>query len=303
MKKRITLIITLLVLMFAGNAQNPTIDSLKYQLNISSEDTSRVSIIDELCNHYKFRRPDSAIYYGNKGLELTRKINSPEKEVSIRHNMSLAYLTVGNDARALQITLQGIKIAEKNSLIYGKGRLLLDLAAINRNSDNYLQALKIYKESKLLFDKAGVATFSTVADCSIAKTLLKINHLDSALYYAQLANEKAEQINIDWVTGTVQMAFGAIYSKKGNWNSALSFYLSCLPRRDEMPPLNLAIAKVYQKLYKPDSAIYYAQKSLDIAQKNELYSDIINANNLLSELFENEDPEKALEYRKRAFAT
>ena len=154
----------------------------------------------------------------------------------------------------------------------------------------------------MLFDKAGVATFSTVADYSIARTFSKINHLDSALYYAQLANEKAEQINIDWVTGSVQMAFGEIYSNKGNWNSALSSYLSILQGGDNFPSIYLGIAKVYQKIYKHDSVIYYAQKSLDIAQKNELYSDIINANNLLSELFENEDPKKALEYKKRAFA-
>ena len=302
MKKIIIVIVLLLTIQRIGSGQNPNIDRIKYLLNISTEDTSKVRLMSELCNQYKFNRPDSAIYFGNKGLELARKIDSPKNEVTIMHNISLAYITVGNDTRALQTTLQGIKIAEKNSLLYDKGRLLMDLATINRNSENYAKALKIYKESKMLFDQARVSRFSTLAEYQIATTLTLMNELDSALYHGQLANEHAEQLKLDWVTGYTRFGLGQIYAKKGNMKLALSYYQGSLQLTpDENSYINLAIAKVYQKIDKPDSAIYYAQSSLDVAQKNGLYRDIIYANNLLSQLFEIEDPRKALEYRKSAF--
>ena len=63
-----------------------------------------------------------------------------------------------------------------------------------------------------------------------------------------------------------------------------------------------SIAQLYQQINKPDSCIYYAKKSLETVKGRGFYSDIIDANILLSDIYEKSDPQKALQYSKMAIS-
>src|SRR5688572_9153775 len=74
-----------------GNSQNKLTDSLKHQLTIIQEDTSRVLTMASLGVQYRNTNPDSSIYYGEKTLALSRQIKFNRGEALAISNIGLAY--------------------------------------------------------------------------------------------------------------------------------------------------------------------------------------------------------------------
>ena len=141
-------IVFFLVLSFFNTVYNhaqvinsSTIDSLKIELSIATQDTIRASLMAEICQYYKWNRPDSAIHYGNKALLLAKQIKFPKAEIRALEGMVLTHLTIGNDSRALQINLEGIKIAEKNFNLKGKSRFLRHFGELYNRSKKHHKAL------------------------------------------------------------------------------------------------------------------------------------------------------------------
>ena len=155
-----------------GIAQTPGLDSLRHELAIATHDTSRVLILAKLCGGYKLIRPDSAFFYGSKALALARKIKFPKGEVATMRHLSVTHIAIGNDSKALQITLQALKIAEKHNFIDYKALLTGYLGGIYFNSGNYTRALSLLRESKVLFDSMQYFNASVRTLSEIGKTFL-----------------------------------------------------------------------------------------------------------------------------------
>ena len=61
-------------------------------------------------------------------------------------------MAIGNDAKALEINLQAIQIAEKNNLFLEKASLSSLLGRIYKQSHNYEKALSLNRQSMKTFD-------------------------------------------------------------------------------------------------------------------------------------------------------
>jgi len=119
MKKITATIFFLIVVQHACYTQDTSRIAQEHQdvlhsLDTATHDTTRVLLIAELADYYKGDLPDSALFYGYKALALARQIKFPRGEVRALDIMVLALLSLGNDSKALQMALQGLKIAEKN---------------------------------------------------------------------------------------------------------------------------------------------------------------------------------------------
>ena len=304
MKKLITLITVFLAFQIMGIAQNSSeLDSLRYELSIAKNDSSRAHLMTRISDFYRANRPDSAIFYANKALILARNINSPELEVEALALSTLVQIYIGNDSKALQLNLEAIKIAELNTLIVKRPGLFMQTGRIYEMSGNYSKALNEYRKAKTISDANNYVFFVVLAPARMAEMFLYMNQLDSALYYGHLADDYAQKF-----TGSnffSQYALGQIYFKKGNKELALKY----LREASQSSRINFntyhslyQMAKVYQEIGEPDSSAFYANKSLNTSMEGQLYKYIIEANILLSEIYENSEPGKALQYSKSALA-
>jgi signal transduction histidine kinase len=303
MKKYIAIIVILLVMPCLGVAQDAWLDSIKHALSVAGSDTSRVMALNGYCSYYKFKRPDSTMFYGAKALTLARQIKFPKGELEAMAYIVLTQSALGNQAKALQIILEAIKIAEKNHLIFEKAQLLYLQAIIHNQMKNYEKALNLCMESKNLLDSIHNITFSALVQTGIGDAFLKLNQPDSALYYCQLSYDY--QLKETWVKYYSALQLGKIQEKMDHTDLALYLFRQSLSLSDEPNELfnsNLAIAQLYQKTGNLDSCIYYGQKSLLIAQKSKFIANIINANLFLSGIYEKTDIQKALQYSQIAIA-
>jgi serine phosphatase RsbU (regulator of sigma subunit) len=150
----------------------------------------------------------------------------------------------------------------------------------------------------------------------ISKMYSKMNMLDSALYFNQLA----EQLNSFSIKDTLLYAWiyndlGGIYEKKKDFAKALSIYLKVLEIREknnwnqtvEIPygyiATNSCLARVYLELKQYDKAFEFVNKSLSSFQYIK-YPEILRDDYLtLSKIYEyRNQPILALEYYKKYMA-
>ena len=315
MKKILLAIFLLTVIRCICCAQDPGLkadslakewhENILHDLDTARQVTSRVLATAELANYYKFYLPDSALFYGYKALALARQIKFPKGEARALAYIILAQLVLGNDSKALQLTLQGLKIAEKNNLVYDKAIFLINLGEIYNGVKNHRRALDIFKKSKALFDSIHNFTFSALLQDFIGETYLMLNQSDSALAYCQSAYEDAVKLNeTDWLRHRLLLSLGKIQDKNDSVDLALAYFRQSLAEATEVRPIfeaYFSIAQLYKKTDK-DSCIYYAKKSLEIVHGKGFYSSVIDATFLLSNIYEKRDAQKALQYSKLAIA-
>jgi tetratricopeptide (TPR) repeat protein len=308
MKKIITAIFFLIMIQSTGyaqdlNAESGWRDDALHGLDTAKQDSSRVLLMASLAGYYKFYSPDSSLFYGYKALALARQIKFPQGEVNALGAIYFGQLALGNDSKALETTLRGLKIAERNNLANDKAFFLCALSHVYSRVKDYAKALDLSRKSKALSDSLHDSTLSVMEQNYIGETYLMMNQLDSALYYCQSAYENAVQLNVDWVIYAVRFNLGKIQLKKGNTDLALAYFRQTLLMAWDIERIfnaYFSMAQLYQQINKPDSCIYYAKKSLETVQGRAFYAYIINASTLLSSMFEKRDPQKALQYRKMA---
>jgi two-component system NtrC family sensor kinase len=302
MKKSIYIIFLLLAIQGLGMAQVFDGDSLKNELSIATNDTSRTMLMAELCQYYKWNKPDSALYYGNKAVALARRINFPKAELRALEGIVLTHLAIGNESKALQGNLEAFKIAEKNFDLENKIRFLHHFGSLYSHSKDYTKALSYFKESKNLADSLN-SWFYVIAQSNMAKMFLKMNQPDSALYYGLLAYNNADKSRPIVTKSSVTKTLGIIYFEKKDYDMSLEKWRQALQMIQPATSVSQCyyyISKIYQKTGNLDSAIYNAKKSLEVAQESGIYSYIIDANILLSNVYENQDSKMALQFSKTA---
>jgi signal transduction histidine kinase len=303
MRKTIAILFLLIVIRSTCAAQDDWKKRIDSQWTIVSHDTSRALLLAETANYYKFKKPDSGFFYAYKALALARQINFPKAQVHAMQVIGITQIVLGNDAKALQINLQAAKIADENNLPAFKAVILVQRGIIHSRSRNYAKALGLFRQSLILTDSVGYADYYTATQSLIADIYLMTNQLDSAQYYGQLAYENAARIKVNWVTHAVLLNLAKIHSKSGNTDLAMAYLYQSLPEAFEKDKIILSyfsIAQLYQQTGKPDSSIYYAKQSLEMAQEGSFYAYAIDASVLLSGIYEKADVQKALEYNRMA---
>src|SRR5688572_25820221 len=278
--------------------QNQTIDSLKEQLAIAKEDTTKVNLFLLLSDKYTdAQQRDSAIWYAQKGLFLAQKIKYVSGELEALWQMSTAYWEAGSYPQALQLAIQNLQVAERTkdtmSIIWAArevGRTYFEM-------NEYLKALEYAQKVKQLVhsgyfkQEKDVKKFSNSYLLLMSISYLGLNRFDSALYYAQRSHEIALALKQLGSIYILALNFGNIYSRKGDYDSAFYYYRTSIryapkDKTDEfVPETYLGMAKLFQQERQPDSAIYYSKLSLDINQHLKLPAEKFKGTSLLNELY------------------
>jgi signal transduction histidine kinase len=131
-----------------------------------------------------------------------------------------------------------------------------------------------------------------------------LNQLDSANFYEARSLETFRKFNYE--EPLVYLALGDIKMKSGEAKEAFRYYRESLDvslRKNERrasPYAYNRIASFYKNANKPDSAIFYAKQGLEASQIISQKKTILDAVTILSELYEQKDPQQAFNYLKIA---
>jgi two-component system, NtrC family, sensor kinase len=304
----ILIIITYSIGIAQSTASITYLDSLKHQLSICKEDTSRILIMAELCNIYRSSKPDTALFYGEKAINMAQSLNFSKGLVRAIAQVGNVYTNIGNLPKALKMQYSAIQIAEENKLLYEEASLFGSVASIYAVLKNYPKTLNYFRKSKQIYelyqDKRNIAFM----DMNLGSAFDNLNQLDSSMYYLQKAykemNETKGGIYPYWYRG-----MGRLQHKLGNDNLALQYlHQGIQVARENNNHRILAfelndISSIYKKQNLIDSSIFYAKLALKEAEQISFKQHILIASSQLAELYEPIDSKQAVAYYKIAAAT
>ncbi len=310
--KKLTLTTLFILFYYIGFSQNKElINTLKQQLALEKQDTSRVMLLCEIGYKYRNFNADSGIIYIEQGFSLAKKIKFLRGEARALGLIGGSERVKGNLIQSLDMSYKCLDIAEKNGFLLEKARVINTIGLIYRDMNKTHLALENHKKSLQIFDEIHDEENTANLFNNISMVYLQLNQLDSALYYCTKAH-KAPWYENKKVRQNFQYTFhllslGDIYKKLGNNQLALAYYLQGLREGDKEDSRIRAesfnrLAIYYKEINKPDSCIYYAQKGLLEGQLASTKRTILTSSSLLSEMYESKDAKEALRYYKMANA-
>ena len=320
MKKLLFFITFCVISLSACSQYNPTvhtIDSLTKLLSETGnhEDSTRFELLFQLGLANQSVNPEKAIYYLNETLALGKKLNDIKRIKSSLLSLSFAYSDIGESPKSIEMLQEVLHYSENNK----DDTYAMALAFLGKNySDQgeYPNALYYTRNAFLLSEEKLKDTTKPVDEIAFIAGPLKMgeifektNHLDSALYYAQITYHRISQRPVPFFICEVCNLLGTIHRRLNHTEEANRFYRLALSKAMELnypasiQESQLALANFYNKINKPDSAIGYATKAYDGAKLIKGYAVMKEAALLLRTVYEKKGIfEKALSYNDLAIA-
>ena len=308
----ITFLIALPLFCFSQNEQQfdstniPEIDSLRHQLIIAKSDSIRMMTMERMGYFYEHVNIDSSLYYLNEALNIAKQQSYTQAEARTLATLSGLMEHQGKYAEAFELLFTSLKIAEENNTAYDIARANRRISGIYYELQNYpkaitylLKALPVDAENNY-DDKVAIDRYA------LADAYEKINKLDSATFYLNLAIEQKHLLK-----GLMQYVYeidGHIKQKGGNYEQAMLSYRKGFNEAQLNSDLISSsqmcadFSMLYKKLGVNDSAIYYALKGFNYGKEVSYKKGIMLNGNLLAELYDSTQPSLALQYYKVAIA-
>ena len=311
-----SLLIGLLTVVFTGfvSAQRHYVDSLHNEISRAKEDTNTVLAFFYLAEYYGFNDFDSCFFYSHKALNLSEKLNYDYGSSLAYRSLFYAYNCQGNYPKALEVTLQNLKIAEKLKLERPQNYFAVTymLGLLNKEMDNIPVAISRFENAINVYNASGrEKEFVWPAYVQLALIYQNMNMPDSALSYAQKGYSYSN--SLIWRGRFIMLptaVLGEIYRELGNYDLARKyFYLGAEQSRRLNNNYFLArnyndLATLFYKTGHLDSSIYYGRISLEICQQHNFSEYALNASSLLTNIYESQNrPDSTIKYMKIKLAS
>jgi two-component system NtrC family sensor kinase len=299
MKKNILFLVAIMIYLSAyeQNMDVLQVDKLKQELASAKEDSSQALIMTQLAEAYRDRITDTSFYYAQKALEISRRIDYPKGEAKALIALSYFFFNRGNLAKALEFGLKGLDIAKTHDLKYDQPFAMIRLGNVYMGMRDYREALRYFHQTRLMTKNSEFTFFYAVTFWRAADAYNGLNLVDSALFFAKIAEDTAIKMGNRFILSGIAPTLGNLYAKKGNDQLALKYYYM---NRSAYGATSLASFYKSRGVY--DSALYYAHKAYEFAITNKVKNSELAAATLLSSLYESSDPRAALQYQKIAMA-
>jgi two-component system, NtrC family, sensor kinase len=297
MIQRFIFILLLLVPGTHIKAQQPYIDSLRHEIEIAKNDTTKIVLFSTITEAYAETKPDSSVYFAEQQLMLARKLNLKLNEADALAQMGYALLNMGNYPRSLQTLLSALAIAEDSKseqIILPDKYINLEeflkrpvtaymlrltqlarvhnfLAILYDNNNNYEKELFHFLQGRQLVEQTGNIPVLCRINNNLGRVYLYLKKSDSALICEQKAYDLSMQIGYKKYLGSILLNLGRIQSALGNKQLATEYFKRAIAASIEQNYLrgvvagNLLLADFYKETGKRDSSLHYANAALGVA--------------------------------------
>lgn len=348
MKKSNLLLILLLSFQFL-NSQN--LDSLLQVARDTKNDSVKFSMFNKIGFHYIFNDTKKALEVINEGKQLAINNNYQYGIAALTNTYGIYMDVTGKSDSAKYYFNDALKISREYNLISIESRCINNLGMYNWNRGNYHEALKYFFESLKMDEKLNDRQATSIRLNNIGLIYQEMNLADKALEYHKRALKIRQEFNLkkDQVAslnniGVCYKDLGRIddaistynkgiklakesdnlldyyslldnlanaYQIKGDFNKAIETHIKALNKPDNYkvdPGSDITtysnLSALYNKLNNPKKGLFYAEKGIDVLNQNphlekltdELYLNIAESNYML------DNYKKAREFRSKYIA-
>ncbi|RTL59860.1 MAG: tetratricopeptide repeat protein [Sphingobacteriales bacterium] len=232
--KRILLFLVFAIFIVRLFAQADGLEALKKQYNSAAGYKEKVSALEQLAARYTTINFDSALYYTQKGLQLSLKEKDPVYTGLLKRSAGVAY--------------------------YFKGQ--------------YDSAANYYYQSANLLEQANAKSGLALTYNEIAKLFRKTRDLDKALHYYDKSMNIYRELNDSAGISMILNESGVVYEYMGQFEKAIDHYngsLDIVRRKKDSVGIGYAlnfIGGAYTQLKQFDLAAKYLNDCIEIRKKS-----------------------------------
>ncbi|MBK7433959.1 MAG: tetratricopeptide repeat protein [Chitinophagaceae bacterium] len=259
----------ILLLLFAGTgfAQRSAADSIQTLLSKERTDTGRVRKMWSLAGLISVYDPEKALVIAQEALLLATRINYVEGQSKSLGALANTFVKIGNYPRALEFNLRKLQIEEKRNNPASLASTLIATGVVYRYQEQYADALLYYRKADSVINGNELNSLRYFSLMNIGDVYDKLNNTDSAFSYFNKALIQSNLEKDEDHMGNAMTGLGHTYLDMGNYAFSLLNYVTAIgylksANNDEvLCEATLGLAQLYQKMNKPDSAVFYASYS------------------------------------------
>lgn len=310
-----TLAITLLLFAHAQAQDQAIVDSLKWELSASREDSLKAAILLELGDQYRYNLPDSALIYFREALEISEQLEDLGLQANCRRFIGMVIENQGMYDQALEEYFAALAIFEEAESKPGIASCYNDIAIIHYlqgSTEQCMEYLTLSFEIKEeLGDKEGMSSYYT----NMSALNNSMGRYKEALEFAELSIDLHRELGDKAGIAVGYGNIGTIQYELKNYRAALENHLKSvemhekLNNKDGLVHSLSNVAGVYQVMadslvlteYQQreylNQAVSYGLRAYSLAEEldalyvqNYVASTLKNAYRVLG------DPGKSLEY-------
>ncbi len=263
---------------------------LLWSLDASANDTVRLNYLMGLLTNESIHKLDSFNAYAVEALSLAQKTKSPQKQTRILRMMGLKAYISGHHDTALSHYMQAIKIAEKQEPFTEFAVLLYDCAGLYSKNGNTKKAEEFIRWGMSVAE--DIPDIETRADGfnRLGPVKEKQGKLDSAIICYDSALALNLKIN-NLLSASYSLEFlGGAYGQLKQPKKSLEYMKRSLRMREQLGDefaLSMSyinIAESFNLLHQTDSAIFYANRAIQLGRKIQFLDMVKYAYQFLSEI-------------------
>ena len=281
---------------------------IKREYHTFTTDSARVELLMNKSRELQSTRPDSALIYAHKGLDLSKKAGYKKGEGNCLNRLGVVFWKNGKYDRALFFLLNSLKLREDINDRLGVLKSLNDIGIVYADQGDNAKALTYHFKAKAIAESLNDQRRVSIVLSNIGNCYLKLNKIDSALRFELQAYGIQHSLNDKNTMPNTLSILGDINYKMGNLPLALEYYRLSIPYAIEnndqsaMADTYNSMAKLYIKANRVDSSLYYALNALKAAKAGLYPEGIYNASSLLTNYYHNKNEHLELAYYKTAIA-
>jgi sensor histidine kinase YesM len=267
-------------------AQHKEIDSLVNLLPTQKEDTLKVDLLLDISIRNLFIQPQKTVSFGIQASNLAKILNDNHRNALALMRVGQGYWSKGDLAQGLDFFLQAKKSNQEGDLLL-TGRIIGNIATIYGDIGNQVMSLQYSQEAYKIFEKVGSQRYLATAMNNVSDAFLKLNHSDSAEYYAKNGLKIATKTS---TVSILNLTLGEINFRKKHYDTA-QVYLQKALIIAEKDDNTLVLADVYKiladiELFKKNTnkAAIYATQAVAAAEKGQRKENMYKAYLTLSKV-------------------
>ncbi|MTI39591.1 tetratricopeptide repeat protein [Fulvivirga lutimaris] len=262
--------------------------TLRAQENVKESDllnapdsAGKVDVLNDLCKSLWFSDLNKSMYYGNKALALSLKINYAEGEATALNNIGVGFWIRGEHDRALDSYYQAINIRDSIGGAIGLGNTYHNIGNIFRSRKNWDEAINWFNKSlKLRYeidDQLGISYSIN----NLGLIAQERGNYDSALMLLNQGLKIRKAINNSRGIATSLLSIGKLHNLLNRDNLARNSFEASLKIWKEINHLQgqamtyLELSKLSLENEAIEESLLLSEKGLEAAKKIDAKSEIL----------------------------
>jgi two-component system, NtrC family, sensor kinase len=307
--KKYCFIVTFVCVSLLAHAQVVILsDSVRLSLEKGADDSNKVKRYIDAITYLPYNYPDTGLYYADRIIRLAEKIGYEYGKAAGYYLKGASYAYSGDYANAVLYYTRSLAMHKAMGDQHETIGIWQGIAYVYSELGDHKKALEYLLRARRIFISSGDSIYSRVDKqfyptagnlafnaYLIGEAYLKMGLTDSALKYS----EHSYSFYKNRWPSTPRLR-GDIYFRLGDYQSALAYYNINTEIKVPIENVHNLIGKanVYSRIGQQDSSRLFAQQALDTSNKINYAKGIMQASELLAQVYEETDPGKSLVFLK-----